>query len=744
MKFILSTDNIPTDIIDRVGDKCLAAILWNRGYTSLSRVEEFLDSDKLASYQAEDIPSIVRAAESIASDIEKDHKIAVYGDYDVDGVTSTALLVRTLRAAGADVIYHVPHRFTEGYGMNSERIRILADTGCQTILTCDCGISNYDEITLAKELGLKVIVTDHHNIPQPLVPADIVVNPKMLNENHPLHSLPGVGVAYLLASILQKLVGFDLPFDPLQLVALGIVSDVVPLKKANRHLLRKGLEVLNSNKRIPGIEALMKVSRLKYIDEDVIGFQLGPRLNAPGRVESAELSVELLLSDDRKQAAALASQIDSLNIERKLLVSKVLSEFEGFAPKDGIVQYNPGWHEGVIGIAAGRLCEIHQVPVILLTLKDDGITVTGSARSVDDINIFDVLDSVGDTLDRFGGHAKAAGLATKLDKLDLFLDAVTKQFSGYTRTSESTVVVDCEISINEVDLSFYKSLRALAPFGEEFPRPVFCSKDVEVYAHQIIGDGKHLKLQLKSSNNSLISAILWNSVVQCPDKSQVDVYYGIGTNTMNGTTELQLELIGLESGQKATLAPITVEDRRYLPGSPFPSIDMTTGGVFLEGKQGDKGEYDRYSIEPCETLILQSIPPNLNILRAIVKQSSCARVVLAYPSELTDPPSIINRVMGILKGHFTRKNFELSLRELSIQCEETESTVIAVLLLLQSNGYLALDSMGDNLKVQPLPGQKINKNSRFYSLAQAAEAESKVFKKWMTYINAGELTSIIK
>ena len=224
-------------------------------------------------------------------------------------------------------------------------------------------------------------------------------------------------MAYLLSQALQEQMGLCLDFEPLQLVALGIVSDVVNLSNENRYWLHQGLKVLNSGDVLPGIKSLINIAGAEYVDEDVIGFQLGPRLNAAGRIATADICAELLLTDDKAKADALAVEIDALNEERKLLVNKVLEDFDNTTPEGCIVEYSPFWHQGVIGIAAGRLCELHHVPVVLMTLKEDGATVTGSARSNDQINIFDCLTKVKEYLAHFGGHAKAAGLSCELTQM---------------------------------------------------------------------------------------------------------------------------------------------------------------------------------------------------------------------------------------------------------------------------------------------------------------------------------------
>ena len=283
---IIDNGPIPEEIIERLGDQVLSTVLWNRGYRSLDEIEVLLNDERYSPCTPDELPGMRQAVDTIRNAISEGRRIAVYGDYDVDGITATVLLIHTLKQAGADVVYHVPNRFTEGYGMNVGVVKQLAVDDVRLIITCDCGISNHEAIKVAKNLGMTVVVTDHHNIPEEPVPADVIVNPKLLDERHHCYNIPGVGVAYLLSLALQNRLGIRLEFEPLQLVALGVVSDVVPLSHENRYWLRQGLKVLNSGEVLPGITALLRVARAEYVDEEVIGYQLGPRLNAAGRISA--------------------------------------------------------------------------------------------------------------------------------------------------------------------------------------------------------------------------------------------------------------------------------------------------------------------------------------------------------------------------------------------------------------------------------------------------------------------------
>jgi single-stranded-DNA-specific exonuclease len=680
MRYRLLNENIPHEIITKVESPLLARILWNRGYCTLDDIEPLINPDSYIPCTPDTIPGLIDAANLIS---KFKGKIAVYGDYDVDGITATTILVRTLRQAGFDVTYHVPNRFTEGYGMNSGVVRRLAEEGYQLILTCDCGISNHEEIALAKDLGMTVIVTDHHNLPETLVPADIVINPKMLDEDHPCHHIPGVGVAYLLSNAIQEVMDFNLNFESLQLVALGVICDVVPLIKENRYWARAGLNVLNSSNALPGIRALIEVSKISHIDEETVGFQLGPRLNAPGRLASADICVELLLTEDSEQAHHLAYQIEALNEERKMLVNRILGDFKDIVPEGCIVEYNEFWHEGVIGIAAGRLCEAYHVPVVLLTRKEDGV-ITGSGRSIDDVNIYEALSKVQEHLVKYGGHAKAAGLSTTREKLDTLVKNLKQELS--VDQIEEEIAIDMDADLNSVDITAYGEIAKLSPFGEGFARPVFRSFGAHIEEFQIIGEGKHTRLKL-STDSGYVSGIWWNSRLdkRIPNAA---IVYRVGVNDFNGCRSVQLEVLSLDTNETQANRSLEIQDLRYLPGNNPPVITGTRIGRFVEGKNAGRGEFNRYGVRLCDTLVLASVPASLKILKDIIQESDCSKLILAYEIDSPRAP-LLNRLMGVIKAGSMGKAL-LSVRRIAVMCEATESAVQKGLALLEASGYLKI------------------------------------------------------
>ncbi len=498
--FGLEKEEIDRDILELTNDPLVARILWNRGYRTLDAARAFLYPDCYTPADPSALPGLNDAVAVLADSLTSGDRVCVYGDYDVDGVTATALLVRLLRSLGADVVYHAPNRFTEGYGLNGDVIRDLAAHGCRLLLTCDYGIGSRAEVGLAQDLGMRVIVTDHHDIPEDRVTGCAVVNPKMLDPGHPCRSLPGVGVAYFLAVSLCRRLAQPVDGRLLQLVALGLVADVVPLLGENRYLLQRGLAAINTTGPLAGIAALMKLCGITKLDEEGIGFQIAPRLNAPGRVSAPDISVNLLLCDDPREAELLAQGVDDDNKRRRQLVESVLDSLEGserarsndaFAGtaacgRGSLVLFDETWHQGIIGIAAGRLVESFQAPAVLMTLREDGETVVGSARSIAGVDMYGCLSRVAGRLARFGGHAGAAGFSLLRDDLAPFCQALKAELDHALETTAAATAdrpgVDAEAPLAWVDLDNFTKLRLLAPFGEGNPSPRFLTTAARIEA----------------------------------------------------------------------------------------------------------------------------------------------------------------------------------------------------------------------------------------------------------------------
>ncbi len=413
------------------GHPLIAETLARRGIVTAAAARGFLDPAAYTPASPFDLPDMDRAVERLRYAIRQREVIAVWGDFDVDGQTSTTLLVSALRTAGAQVIYHIPNRLDEGHGINTLNLQRLIDQGAGLILTCDTGISEREAVDYANARGIDVVITDHHTLPPELPGAYAVVNPQRLAEGHRLRDLPGVGVAYKLIEALNG----DAP-HLLDLVALGIVADVARQRGDTRYLLQRGLDELRQTKRL-GLQTLIELAEVDpaQISEETIGFALAPRLNALGRLDDANLAVELLTTTDRERARLLASRLEALNAQRRLSVDQVYEAAQAQIAQDAslldasvIVLAHPQWHAGVVGIVANRLVEEYGRPVILL-VTPEGEAAHGSARSVEGVNITAALAAHADLLDGFGGHAGAAGLRLPQSNIKALRRALARTIS---------------------------------------------------------------------------------------------------------------------------------------------------------------------------------------------------------------------------------------------------------------------------------------------------------------------------
>ena len=503
-------------------------LLLRRGYSTADDIRAFLDPSPARLRKPDLLPDIIPATERIIAAINNRERILIYGDYDVDGVTGTVLLVSVLSRLGADVIYYLPHREAEGYGFSAQGLQFAVAQGAKLIVTNDCGSNDHDTLAAARDAGIDVIVTDHHELgktkddgrgtmdAERLPPALAVVNPKRADSAYPFRELAGVGVAFKLAwSVLSAL---GRPREELiallDLVGLGTIADIVPLVDENRVLARIGLNAIRRSPR-PGLQALLKVAGIadKPLTGYSIGFMLAPRLNAAGRVGHAELAARLLLTRDESEAATLAAELDSLNRSRQSLEEKILTQATALveagqlANRRAIVVAAEGWREGVIGIVAAKLVDRFSRPCIVVALKDD--RGKGSGRSVTGFNLHAALAACSGHLLAFGGHKYAAGLSLTRESLPGFSSALAEYASGFPEdVFEPTLHIDAVAPIEQIDDAFVTALEKFEPFGPDNAAPLFASLGLEVVGYPRKVGKNHLKLSVRAGEGTL-EAIAW-------------------------------------------------------------------------------------------------------------------------------------------------------------------------------------------------------------------------------------------
>jgi len=527
-------------------------LLHNRGIDDPGTARAFL-AGRFVDDNPFQMKGMYQGVERLRQAIRQGELVAVYGDFDADGVTATALLVETLSALGAQVRPYIPHRVDEGYGLNLDALRTLWRQGVRLVVTVDCGIRSVEEVKQASR-GLDLIVTDHHSIGPELPPAAATINPKQPGCRYPFKDLAGVGVAFKLAQALLRVqdkmggVG-ELPEDALlDLVALGTVADVMPLLGENRSLVQQGLAQLNEPSR-PGFEALMADASLRRgeVDATAIAFRLGPRLNAAGRIHTAMLAYRLLTSRDALEARELAVELGRLNQRRQELTEQITASAEAQVLADDpnarlYLAASPDFLSGVVGLAASRLTEAHYRPTVVVEVGQE--ESRGSCRSIPEFNITAALEECGDLLIRFGGHAAAAGFTVANDKLDALrrrLQAIAAEKLDGVEL-RPTLEIDAEIPLEEVDWATRALLDQIEPCGMDNPQPVLLSRDVEVRQRRTIGgEGQHLKLTVRDGRGVAWEAIYFRRGDLASEvPSRVDVAYTLGVNEWNHEKRLQL------------------------------------------------------------------------------------------------------------------------------------------------------------------------------------------------------------
>lgn len=536
------------------GSTVLARLLMARGLDTDEAVRSFLNMENYVPTDPMELPDVDRAIVRINKAIAEQEHITVYGDYDVDGVTGTSVLLTVLRSLGASVDFYIPNRAGEGYGLNLKAVSILASKHrTKLIITCDCGVSNFAEINFAKGLGVETLVLDHHTMPELLPPAVGVIHPKRLDESHPLFHLPGVGVAYKVceALLVDRNREHEVPLL-LDYLTLGLIADMVPLIRENRYLVKIGLPALSNSSR-PGIKALLSQVG-KFEDTDLVGFGLAPRINAVGRLSDAKAAVELLTTESEDVANELAKQLQTENARRQELCETIFAAADRMVTKKfdlskdkAIAIYDEDWHHGVVGIVASRLVEKYHRPVFIAELDSKEGIVKGSARSVDGIDLYEVLKANEHLLVKFGGHKMAAGFSMEAAKAEAACRALVETCNRLLidKSTTATLDIDIVVSPDDLDLEVARVITKLAPFGMNNKKPVFCVRGLTCSASRPLGkEGKHSRIMvINDTHSQFFECVMWNSRGRVPSETTaIDIAFTPEVNNFNGRERLQLVL----------------------------------------------------------------------------------------------------------------------------------------------------------------------------------------------------------
>ncbi len=566
----LKAESVPDQIRQALAHihPVLVQLLYNRGLHEPAQIQAFLEKQYLANTDPFLLADMETAVARIQQAIANDEIIAVYGDFDADGVTATVLLTQALRGLGlaySQVRPYIPDRVDEGYGLNNDALTFLREKGVSLVISVDCGIRSIAEVIHANSIGLDMIITDHHSLGAELPPALAIINPKRTDSSYPERRLAGVGIAYKLAQALYEAMPERAQLELtslLDLVALGTVADLAPLLGENRQLVKDGLEVLNAARR-PGVAALLKVSGLRpgAITAESIAFGLAPRINAAGRLDHAFVAAKLLAVNNMPMAEQLARELNELNRTRQKITAELSELAESMIDPNApiLIAADNNFISGVVGLVASRLTEKHYRPSIIIEQGEE--ESRGSCRSIAEFHITHALDEVAHLLVRHGGHAQAAGFTIRNENLPEFINRMTEiaalQLAG--RELRPSICIDAELDLADIDWAFYEMLSQLEPTGYANPTPVFMSRGVEIVRHRVVGqNGHHLQLEFSSdyhpqTGHRLLSAIAFRQGEWARQLPQyADIVYTIGVNEWNGRRNLQLMVQDLRPAQITT------------------------------------------------------------------------------------------------------------------------------------------------------------------------------------------------
>jgi single-stranded-DNA-specific exonuclease len=540
----------------------LARLLVNRGLTDPVAAATFLSarlSEHLRSPMLfRDMP---RAAERVVAALCRGEGIGIHGDYDVDGISGSAVLIRFFRALGVEPALYIPHRLREGYGLNEQGVCALAGAGVRVMITVDCGGVSHREIELARRRGIDVIVCDHHQVADTPLPACAVLNPIASDAGFPFSGLCGAGVAFYLAlGVRMRLREAGASVLPdlrrsLDLVALGTIADLVPIVEENRVLVKYGLRELTRSEQ-PGLRALKTVSGVAEVNTGTVGFRLAPRLNAGGRLADARRSVELLTTGDAARAGELAASLDEENRARQALEREIFDEAVamveasgGVARRCSIVLASLDWHPGVVGIVASRLVERYYRPTILVALGAAAGLGRGSARSIHGVNVYDAIKACQESLEGFGGHRMAAGLSIRAEKVPELAERFECAVRARVTANDFVPVTDadCELPFSAINDECLRDLARLEPYGPGNPEPLFLARNVRVVSRRVVGD-QHLKLYLEQEGRALPAVGFGMSDVELAPGNVIDVLFSPMVNEWAGAETLELRLRDIHTG----------------------------------------------------------------------------------------------------------------------------------------------------------------------------------------------------
>ncbi len=745
---------VPDNLQRLAGHPLVAETLVRRGLRTVEAARAFLDPDHYRPASPFDLPQMMLAVERLEQAIRGGERICVWGDYDVDGETATTLLYSVLRDLGGRAQYHIPHRQREPRGLHPPTLERLAAEGVTLVLTCDTGVGEHTAIGQARALGMDVVVTDHHDLPPMLPPATAVINPRMLPEGHPLRELPGVGCAYQVALALLSRAGrAEEAVALLDLVALGLVGDVALLVGDNRYLLQRGLAVLRRTPRL-GLQAMIETAGLcaDYLTEEHIGYVLAPRLNALARLADAAQAVEFLLTDDPTRARILAAEMESLNVQRRLLSEQVAQAAQSQVERDPalldqavLLLSHPAWPAEVLGIAAHRLAEQYGRPAVLIAAPP-GKVGRGSARSVEGVNITAALAAHAELLEGFGGHTLAAGftiLPERIPDLRRALSRTVQEMAGQER-ARSALRLDAYLSLSDLTLGLVESLERLAPFGPGNPPMTLATRNLTLVGDSGVGrNGEHRRLLVRDEQGVTQRVIWWHGAGQPLPPERFDLAYTARASDYRGEREVQVEWVDARPCEEPAVRlparpPITVEDLRGVahPRQVLGRLrEQEEVLVWAEAAAREEvAGCDRLGLYPAPTLAIWTAPPGPAELREVLERVAPARVYLfALDPGLDTPEPFLRRLAGLVRHGLHTAGGRMRLSALAAATAHRRETVRAGLDWLVARGHLVLlETTEDEVWVAQGDGQEREGLPRLTARLVALLEETAAYRAYFT------------
>lgn len=731
-------------------------LLATRGITKSEEIQEFLNplETKLTSPNA--FLDMQKAIERLTRAIDNKENILVYGDFDADGVTSTALLIRTFKELGANVDYFIPDREAHGHGLNSKAlVKIMATKKPKVIVTCDCASSDIEQIKFINSFKIDVIITDHHEAPEELPPALAIINPKApnaLNEKlsakEILHltSLAGVGVAFKLSqALLEHYNKLNFIYDLLPYVAVGTVADLVPLIGENRYFVTKGLQLISDGKHF-GLKKLLENAGYSVdqgITSEQIAFGIAPRINASGRLDTTDAALKLLISDNKQEIEMAIICLNDFNKVRQELCENIFLEAEDMLHKEGnndsaIILFNPKWHIGIIGIVASKLVEKYYKPAFLMTYSEETKQIRCSARGIEEVNIYDVLSANAELFDGFGGHAMAGGFSFSTEKIT-FEDVKKALNSTINEILENKKLnpvlhIDLAIEPREVDGNLISDIGRLQPFGASNPNPVFAMYNLMLLQKKLMGSNKnHLKLVVEDSQHNTYDCIWWSKGdISLNSGDIMDIAFCPQTNTYNGSTTIQLILqdihadnlhedsvsdkspfeIKIYDHRKKTDIFSSVED--YVKTSNLNIAIFAEEKTILEKLKPYKAlserVFNRQTLKKSDTVMFFDYPASQEIFDEIIKKSSPRFIhFMNYEIKKTDEKDFLKTFFGMIKFAYNNKNGIFDLERSASFLAQTKETIVKLLNVFSESELIKLSEKGTEYKIEMLLGNEISK-----------------------------------